>query len=209
MYIDGSLDATVDTYNANLLTQRELYVKAGLSNGSHTIKIVVRSDKNPSNGYYTDVDALEYTINDTFVAISKPASMPFTTKVNDNDSGITYSGTWGSGTESGNYNDDGHWSNTSSIYAQYTFTGAAIKWIGSENSDHGKADVYIDGVLDATVDTYNSSWSKQYVLYVKTGLSYGSHTIKIVVRNDKNPLSSGYYTEGVRHKNISFFLRSH
>ena len=59
------------------------------------------------------------------------------------------------------------------------FTGTAIRWIGSKTNNHGYADVYLDGVKQATVDCSGSQ--SQAVLYSKTGLTDGPHTLKIVV----------------------------
>ncbi|GGD72523.1 discoidin domain-containing protein [Paenibacillus nasutitermitis] len=116
------------------------------------------------------------------------------TIANDTDPGITYSGSWSSSAYDGYYNSDYHASNTANDYAQYTFTGTSISWVGPRGINEGKADVYIDGVLDTSaIDLYASSGQLQQVLYTKTGLSPGSHTIKVVVRSDKNPSSSGYY----------------
>jgi hypothetical protein len=120
----------------------------------------------------------------------EPASV---TTINDTDSGITYNGAWTySSSSSGYYNNDCHYISTNGSYCQYTFTGTGIRWIGAKNGDHGYANVYIDGTLVATVDTYASTWQKQLTLYEKTGLSSGSHTIKVEVTNTKNASSSNY-----------------
>lgn len=116
------------------------------------------------------------------------------TIANDTDSGIAYSGSWTYSAYAGYYNSDYRVSNTLNDYAQFTFTGTSISWIGPKGINEGKADVYMDGVLDASaIDLYASSEQLQQVLYSKTGLSPGSHTIKLVVRSDKNPSSTGYY----------------
>ncbi len=180
VYIDGVLDATVDTYSSSNSLQQVLYQKNGLASGSHTIKIVVKNAKNPaSGGYFQDIDAFVIT----------------NARFNDNDPNIAYSGLNYSSSSPGYINSDCHYSNTANSYAQYTFKGTGVSWIGSKNTDHGYADVYIDGVLDGTADTYLSSNSLQQVLYQKTGLAYGSHTIKIVVKNAKNSASSGYFQD--------------
>jgi beta-galactosidase GanA len=69
-----------------------------------------------------------------------------------------------------------------------TFTGSSIQWIGSQAGNHGLADVYLDGVLQATVDC--SGNAEQVVLFQKSGLSSGSHTLKIVVDGRHSPGSS-------------------
>lgn len=207
VYLDGALDQTVDTYASSAQIQSICYEKTGLASGSHTLKVVVRSDKNGSaTDYFSDWDAFEYTAGTgptatptptptpTATPTPTPASTPVTTKVNDDGAGVTYGGgTWTDNNNvSGYYNNDAHYTILQGLYAQFTFTGTTIKWIGGKNTDHGKAEVYIDGALDATVDTYASSWLLQQTLYTKTGLASGSHTIKIVVTNTKNASASGY-----------------
>ncbi|BBI36652.1 CBM35 domain-containing protein [Cohnella abietis] len=183
VYIDGILDQTVDTYSDGWVKQKVLYAKKGLSSGTHTIKIQVRSDKNvASSGYITDIDSFAYT------ALPKQY-------VDNSQSGILYSGSWVANYSPGYVNTTVNYSASSGSYAQYSFTGIGIQWIGGTNTDHGKADVYIDGILDQTVDTYSTTWNRQKVLYSKSGLSNGTHTIKIQVRSDKNPSSSGFYTD--------------
>jgi hypothetical protein len=118
------------------------------------------------------------------------------TEIDDANGSITYSGSWtANSSQTGYYNNTLHYSNTAGSYEQYTFTGTTINWIGAKNNDHGKVDIYIDGIFDATVDTYSATWDKQQTLYTKTGLSNASHTIKIQLRSDKNASSTNYYTD--------------
>ena len=71
------------------------------------------------------------------------------------------------------------------------FTGTAVQWIGPKNTNGGIADVYLDGSLAATVDTYSPAGKLfQQVLFSKTGLTAGSHTLEIVVTGTENPASS-------------------
>ena len=81
---------------------------------------------------------------------------------------------------------------TSGDTATYTFNGTGIDWVGSIANNHGKAEVYIDGTLDATVDNYSVNYLQQQVKYSKSGLTSGTHTIKIKVLHSKNASSTGY-----------------
>jgi len=49
VYIDNTLQTTVDNYNPAMLSQQELFTKTGLKPGKHTIKIVVKGTKNPAS----------------------------------------------------------------------------------------------------------------------------------------------------------------
>jgi hypothetical protein len=102
--------------------------------------------------------------------------------VNDNHSAITYSGDWSySTTCAGYYQSDCHFSSYDGNSVQFTFQGTGIRWIGGKNDDHGYAQIYVDDKLQSSVSTYASSWLAQQLLYEKTGLPDGRHTIRIVV----------------------------
>ncbi|MNG04150.1 hypothetical protein D3C84_872610 [compost metagenome] len=109
---------------------------------------------------------------------------------------LSYTGSWYiSGQPEGYYNETDHYTVSAGSEAQYTFNGTSISWYGVKGFDHGKADVYIDGVLDATVDLYQETRAQQTLCYTKSGLTDGSHTITIVLRSDTNPLAEGNFVE--------------
>src|ERR1051325_3103877 len=95
---------------------------------------------------------------------------------------------------SGFRNNDCHSSRTSGDYVEYTFYGSGIKVIGDKNTDHGKMDVYIDGVFKTTVDTYSATWVKQQELYVNSAVTpVGKHVIRVAVTGTKNSSSTDYW----------------
>jgi len=65
--------------------------------------------------------------------------------------------------------------------------------LGILANNHGKGDVYIDGTFMETVDFYDPTLKGMQVLYTKSGLDCGMHTIKVVVKGTKNASSSDYY----------------
>jgi hypothetical protein len=102
-----------------------------------------------------------------------------------NDSALTYDANWyGSGGRGlGDYNDDVHYTYTNGATAQYGFTGTGIDYLSEKNGDMGNVDVYLDGAFQANVNLYVSGpRQSQQVVYQKTGLPSGTHTIKIVSR---------------------------
>lgn len=119
-------------------------------------------------------------------------------RIDDRDPAITYSGIWKNTSSPAYYLSTGKYSyaTTTNSYCQFAFYGASIRWYGVKATDHGKADVYIDGVLDKIVDCYYSGvWTANTLLYARTGLAPGPHTIKIVVRSDRNPSATESYIE--------------
>jgi hypothetical protein len=61
VYIDGVFDVTLDQYSATTYYQQEIYTKAGLTSGAHTIKVVCKGQKNASaTDYYVCIDAFKY-----------------------------------------------------------------------------------------------------------------------------------------------------
>ena len=102
-----------------------------------------------------------------------------------NDTAVTYDANWfaTSGRGLGDYNDDVHHTTTNGAVAQYTFTGTGIQYLSERNGDMGTVDVYLDNVLQANVNLYVSgARQSQQVVFQKTGLTSGSHTIRIVSR---------------------------
>ena len=86
---------------------------------------------------------------------------------------------------------------------EFAFTGPDIYWRAVAARDGGKADVFIDGALVETVDCFFAECALPYQFaFIKTGLDpKRPHTIKIVVRGDKNAGSSG---TAIRHIAFEF-----
>ncbi|KAI0291189.1 putative copper radical oxidase [Multifurca ochricompacta] len=62
----------------------------------------------------------------------------------------------------------------------FTFTGTGIEWFGSMGSQHGTADVYINGQHIRRVDAYAAHDHIQQRLFWDFNLPYRKHTIKVV-----------------------------
>lgn len=110
--------------------------------------------------------------------------------VDDNDASITYSGT-GWIKDNGVFNAIGgnaQYSNTTNDYLQFTYSGTNANLNFVTSSTGGKATVIVDGV-SYTVDTYSSTTNSAYT-YSTTGLTAGTHTIKIVVSGTRNASST-------------------
>jgi hypothetical protein len=106
---------------------------------------------------------------------------------------ISYYGDWKT-------DESSHASNIPGSALDLTFKGSTIRWVGSRNSDHGIAELYIDGIFEQTVDTYHVTPSLNETLYEHSGLSESRyHTLRIIVSKDKHPNSTGL------HQDVSAF----
>jgi hypothetical protein len=166
VYLDGTLQATVNAYSATRQVQQALWSKSGLTSGSHTVKLVKAS------GTYLLLDALVFT-----------PLPPAAGVVNDTNSSIVYTGaSWGyyPNRGTGDVQDDVHAASANGDFLTFSFTGASISYITETNADEGTMDVYLDGILQTTVNGYSPTRQAQQALWSKTGLAAGSHTLKLI-----------------------------
>ena len=70
---------------------------------------------------------------------------------------------------------------TRSSTVRYTFTGKSIAWVGLKAVTRGKAYVYVNGVLKATIDTSSASTRKQIVIWAANYTTVATRTITIKV----------------------------
>jgi beta-galactosidase GanA len=101
----------------------------------------------------------------------------------DTDAALQYTGSWShvanQSYTGGDYKNTESFSNKAGDSLTVPFTGTAVRWIGPKTNNHGYADVYLDGQKQATVD--DSGSQNQAVIFQKSGLADGPHTLKIVV----------------------------
>ncbi|MET7689563.1 beta-galactosidase [Streptomyces sp. NPDC005483] len=113
----------------------------------------------------------------------------------DPDSALQYAGSWShvanQSYTGGDYKHTESFSNKAGDSLTVPFDGTAIRWIGSKTNNHGNADVYLDGTKVATVD--DSGAENQAVVFQKTGLTPGSHTLKVVVAGNHSSGSTDNY----------------
>ena len=81
-------------------------------------------------------------------------------------------------------------SSSSGAYVTITFTGQQLDWIATKGTTTGKADVYVDGVLTATVNLAAATVAYQQKVFSTGILPAGTHTVKILRRSDN---ASGKY----------------
>ena len=103
------------------------------------------------------------------------------------DPAIIYTGAW---TPYGGYEK---YSNTTNDHADFSFAGNRVIFNGVNGAQSGKADIYLDGSLVATIDQYQSGSPVIVAAYDSGVIAQGTHTIRVVVKGTKNPSSAGYY----------------
>src|SRR5256885_829796 len=116
-----------------------------------------------------------------------PRTASAQTRIEENDPSVVYKGVWytqyrsdlsgGSIVESPDVNGT----------ASLTFYGTGVSWIGFRATWGGIAQVYLDGTLKATVDTYAPTEQAQVVMYTASGLTAGYHTPTIKVTGTWSP----------------------
>jgi hypothetical protein len=128
-----------------------------------------------------------------------PAYRPLTGRLDDDDTAITYTGSW---TATGNrglgdYDDAVHATQTNGDKASLTFTGTAVSVIGEKNSDQGQVEIFLDNVSQGLFDTSSPSRQAQAVIYRGSGLAAGSHIIQFVKRSGTWATLDGFEITGV------------
>jgi beta-galactosidase GanA len=179
----GSLEKTVAT-SPNPLTNPQLSLTERFNPDDQTeLYLLVHSDTTSA------------TTEQTHITIDLSAKTGFTS--DDASSVLTYRGTWTHAANQnytvGDFDGTESFSNTAGDSVSLTFTGTAVRWVTSKDANHGIADVYLDGALVGSIDTYGSSKQYQTVLYDVYGLSAGSHTLTVTVSGRQNPAASGSF----------------
>jgi hypothetical protein len=155
------------------------------SEGSHTLTAVARD----GNGNTKTSRAVSVTVGNRVTVTRHEDTSPAII--------YTHSGTWMEGFTGGR-----NWSGgtaalgfSSSQRATFSFNGTGVSWIGERAPWTGIANVYLDGTLAATVDTYGAIEEDRAVLFTASGLGTGGHTLVIEVPEPraKNAASSDYF----------------
>ncbi|HZG84162.1 fibronectin type III domain-containing protein, partial [Paenibacillus sp.] len=115
------------------------------------------------------------------------AAVPGVGRYEENYTGFVYEGRWLNHSNAGHSGGNVRYTESENASMTFTFRGTAVK-IGSVlHPNHGIMDVYIDGTKAGSVDLYSSVSRNNQVVFGKTDLSDGVHTIKIVRTGIKNP----------------------
>ena len=121
---------------------------------------------------------------------------PGISMVNSDDPAISYEGQWDVLTNENYFNGKANASKTKGSALEMKFWGKNLKIIGAKGRQGGKAEIYIDGVLEKTVDLSADNTLYKQVLFEKNGLSDKVHTLKVVCVQGEVIIDAFDYYEG-------------
>ncbi|MFQ8706060.1 MAG: glycoside hydrolase family 95-like protein, partial [Thomasclavelia sp.] len=112
-------------------------------------------------------------------------------KMDDRDSLISYTGSWGDWSDGGQYLGTEKYTYTNGDTLKFYFSGTGLKIIGMKANDTHTYDLYIDDKkVESDVDTNSSSTKRQQILSETTGLKNGIHKVELVVKQAKISLDA-------------------
>jgi hypothetical protein len=118
------------------------------------------------------------------------------------DKQITFEGQWNLARDQADSSGGSHVSTQAGASMSYSFTGNQVRLAGQVSPKGGRADVLLDGAKQLVpVDCFSPIVLHKQILYYRNGLEDGPHTLKIVVRGEHNPASSGdeVFVDGVQY----------
>jgi hypothetical protein len=176
--VDGGEPVAFDGYNPTLVSQNDNVVISGLASGSHSLKIEVTHNKNPSSSDY-------YQVIDAFNITGSPLRLDQGTVAGYNSPDLSFSGPWTCGFEpDGSDYSGGHcYSNAKNASISWTFTGSLIEVYGRPDLQDGIFNVLIDGTQVGQIDEHygrvDDDALNGYGLF-QAKVAPGKHTIKLV-----------------------------
>jgi hypothetical protein len=109
----------------------------------------------------------------------------------EGDAAVTWTGSWSTNPLAANSGGTARLAMDAGATASFVFNGPRVSWIGLRDEWCGNADVSVDGVHQATVDTYSSPAQARAAIYTVSGLGPGQHTLTIQALGTHNPASAG------------------
>lgn len=114
------------------------------------------------------------------------------TRFEENENSVLFYGSWTNNYNTYVSNSSGKYSNIKGAYVQFEFYGTGIKIIGYAGQNKGIAKITIDNVAEEA-DFYTRYNQPSNVAYIKEGLNYGKHIIKVEVTGRKNINANNSY----------------
>jgi concanavalin A-like lectin/glucanase superfamily protein len=103
------------------------------------------------------------------------------THYGETSSRIRYSGTWAISRSAVYWGSQAKASSRAGARATISVTGRSVEWVARKGPGRGRAQVYVNGALKATVDLYASTYQNQRVVWAANWSSSATRTISIRV----------------------------
>ena len=187
--LDG-IQTTVDTSNPQSATyyEKSQFNAQNLAPGLHRLTIeVIHQRDSTTQGSWVWVDAFDVTngtLIDTTQAAGAGLAQQSSVAANYNGHWFTTNGSAYSGGSVNSAVDPG-------AGVTFTFNGTSVTWMGYRDQWSGLAQVFIDGNLQTTVDTYLNPSQAQTSTWSMSGLSPGQHVLDIVATGTNDGVSGG------------------
>jgi hypothetical protein len=166
VYVDGVFKKTFNGYATTVGYNVLGYSVTGLSNAKHMLMVRVNGAKGSTLG------------KDTLVAVDRFVVGSATVQQDGAGTRAAWRRVATSSASGGGYAVE----DLAGAAFSMTFRGTGVSWYGSTSVYGGRAYVYVDNVLKATVSSYGSSTVYKKALYTTGGLSAtATHTIRVVV----------------------------
>jgi hypothetical protein len=182
VYIDGAFAAEVDLYSPAHHVQDAVYPASGLAFGTHTIAVEATGLLNPAaSAARVVVDAFDVTAPGL--------------RWQETDPAVVFTGAWTQGNRNRTWSEGtAAVSGTPGARATFNFSGTEVRWVGFRAARTGIANVYLDGVFVAEVDTFAAgAEGYQATAYTLSGLAPGAHTLVVEATGRKNPAATNNY----------------
>lgn len=120
------------------------------------------------------------------------APPPGYTRIEQDDAAVRYTGSWQTAANPAYSGGTAAFSTEVGDEVEFDFTGTAVRWIGFRGPNTGAAQILLDGVQVAVVNTASKQLQYQAALYAVTGLTQARHALVIKVKNPgKKPAPMG------------------
>ncbi|KAJ3782527.1 hypothetical protein GGU11DRAFT_583613 [Lentinula aff. detonsa] len=184
--LDGS-STTASAYSSiNGSTPHLLYGTSNLTYGKHELmlrNLGALSSNGDGDGSSLLFDFLRFTVQ-----LAPSGASVSNTTIQEDDSSLTYTGTWGSNT-SGNFSGGGSsYTNGDNATVSFPFNGSAVYVFGDKKNDHGLYSVVLDNGTEQIFDgisgcggAFGQTCEQQQptLAYFASNLAEGEHSLKI------------------------------
>lgn len=103
------------------------------------------------------------------------------THYGETNSRISYTGSWSSSSSPAYWGSKAKAASRTGARATIRVAGRSIEWVARRGPTRGKAQVYVNGVLKATVDLYSPTYQNQRVVWAANWSTSATRTISIRV----------------------------